>query len=64
MGKAVMKTKETYQPYGKKWKDEMMRLPKIQIIAMFRMVCLERDEANERPRQQKVGLLKNKYATN
>ncbi len=45
-----MKTKETYQPYGKKWKDEMMRLPKIQIIAMFRMVCLERDEAYEIPR--------------
>jgi hypothetical protein len=40
-----MKTKnENYEPYGEEWKDELMKLPKIMVINMYRNMCLERDE--------------------
>jgi len=35
---------EKYQPYGEEWKNELMKLPKIMIINLYRNVCLEKDE--------------------
>jgi hypothetical protein len=43
-----MKTEnENYIPFGEEWKDELMKLPKIMIINMYRNVCLELDELRE-----------------
>jgi hypothetical protein len=43
-----MKTKDKeYISYGEEWKDELMKLPKIMIINMYRNVCLEKDELNQ-----------------
>ena len=38
---------ENYQPYGEEWKDELMKLPKIMIINMYRNACLELEEARQ-----------------
>lgn len=42
-----MRTVKNFQPFGEKWKDELMKLPKIMIINMFRNVCLEMDELKQ-----------------
>ena len=34
-----------YVPYGEEWKNELMKLPKIQIIAFLRAARLEINEA-------------------
>lgn len=40
-----MKTNdENYEPFGEEWKNELMKLPKIMIINLYRNVCLEMDE--------------------
>lgn len=39
-----MKKAKEYQPYGKEWFDELMKLPQSQIISMYRAVCLELQE--------------------
>ncbi|MBW1612424.1 MAG: hypothetical protein JRJ57_00285 [Deltaproteobacteria bacterium] len=35
---------EDYQPYGEEWKNELMKMPKIQIIALYRQLALEHQE--------------------
>ena len=43
-----MKTDEKhYEPFGEEWKDELMKLPKIMIINMYRNVCLEKQELDQ-----------------
>ena len=40
-----MKTNdENYKPFGEEWKNELMKLPKIMIINMYRNTCLELGE--------------------
>jgi len=42
-----MKTEnENYEPFGEEWKNELMKLPKIMIINMYRNSCLELEELN------------------
>jgi NTP pyrophosphatase (non-canonical NTP hydrolase) len=36
-----------YEPYGEEWKDELMKLPKIGIIALYRALCLDYQEREE-----------------
>jgi len=44
----TMKTsEEDYVPYGEEWKDELMKLPKIQIIAFYRTACLAIQELKQ-----------------
>jgi hypothetical protein len=45
--KREMKTEEEYTPYGEEWKNELMKMPKIMIINMYRNVCLELEETNK-----------------
>ena len=40
----AMKTEEEYQPFGEEWKNELMKMPKIQIIALYRQLALEYQE--------------------
>jgi hypothetical protein len=40
---ATMKIEE-YEPFGKEWEKEMMRLRKKDLIALFKMTCLENQE--------------------
>jgi hypothetical protein len=43
----MKKNDKDYIPYGEEWKDELMKLPKIMIINMYRNVCLELEELNQ-----------------
>jgi hypothetical protein len=43
-----MKTAE-YTPFGEKWKNELMKLPKISIIALYRSLCLKVQESDQIP---------------
>lgn len=36
--------KDDYQPFGEEWKNELMKLPKIQIISFYRSACLAINE--------------------
>jgi hypothetical protein len=38
---------DNYIPFGEEWKNELMKLPKIMIINMYRNVCLEMDELKQ-----------------
>ena len=40
--------KKEYEPYGEEWKDELMKLPKIHIISLYRAVCLELQESKQK----------------
>ena len=42
---------ENYQPFGEEWKNELMKLPKIIIINMYRNVCLEKQELEKELKQ-------------
>lgn len=35
---------DDYQPFGEEWKNELMKLPKIQIISFYRSACLAINE--------------------
>lgn len=37
-------TEEEYIPFGEEWKNELMKLPKIGIIALYRSLCLKEQE--------------------
>jgi hypothetical protein len=39
--------KEEYVPYGEEWKNELMNLPKVHIIALYRAACLALHEHNQ-----------------
>lgn len=43
----MKKIDEDYEPFGEEWKDELMKLPKIMIINMYRNVCLELEELHK-----------------
>jgi len=45
-----------YQPFGEQWKEEMMKISKIEIINMYRCVCLEYDELQQAYRKLKEKL--------
>jgi len=45
-------TTEEYVPFGEEWKNELMKLPKIQIIAFLRAARLEIEESKEYSNQQ------------
>ena len=47
-----MKTEEEYQPFGEEWKNELMKMPKIQIIALYRQLALEYQEYKEYHKQK------------
>ena len=36
-----------YQPYGPEWEAEMMKLPKKQVISMFRQKCFDNDASHQ-----------------
>ena len=36
--------KNEYVPYGEEWKNELMKMPKVVIINMYRNACLELEE--------------------
>lgn len=38
---------ENYEPFGEEWKNELMKLPKIMVINMYRNMCLEYEELQE-----------------
>ena len=46
-----MKTEGEYIPFGEEWKNELMKLPKIQIIAFLRAARLELDERASQSKQ-------------
>ena len=33
-----------YEPYGKEWEAEIMKLSKLEIIDLYRIVCIKRLE--------------------
>jgi len=46
-----MKTAEEYQPFGEEWKNELMKMPKIQIIALYRQLALAHQELQQHAKQ-------------
>ena len=47
---------EDYMPYGEEWKDELMKLTKIHIIALYRKRCLAYNELEEKLRWSNLDL--------
>jgi hypothetical protein len=45
---------ENYIPYGEQWKNELMKLPKVHIISLYRMVCLAMKESEEEVKRLKT----------
>ena len=38
---------EEYQPFGKEWRKDMMKLPKKVIVDMYRKSCIHRELEKE-----------------
>lgn len=54
MNKLIDQKKEEYIPFGEKWKNELMKLPKIGIIALYRSLCLKEQERESHPNSEAV----------
>jgi len=64
-----MKTAEEYQPFGEEWKNELMKMPKIQIIALYRQLALAHQELEQSHKQKLAEMMpskkdKNEYLRN
>ena len=56
-----MKTEEKeYIPYGEEWKKELMKLPKINIIALYRSLALAHQELKDAHKTLVDSILNNK----
>lgn len=48
--------RENYVPFGEEWEAELLKLPKKQLVAMYRNACIQRIQAKAVIQQTKISI--------